>query len=99
MSHWIYHPDHPAKIVSSAEYPVFLREGWFDSPAKFCTKNEDVPRETLEIAKAPEDISSQKINDKPQEEIFNGTDQAPNDTNEDHHPKRKGKFSGLIGAS
>lgn len=39
MSHWIYHPERDAKIVSSSEYPIFLREGWYDSPSKFPSKS------------------------------------------------------------
>lgn len=35
MSHWIYHPDHSAKIVDHVEYERLLDAGWYDSPGKF----------------------------------------------------------------
>lgn len=37
-SHYVYHPNHEAVIVSGADYERYLREGWFDSPAKFPQK-------------------------------------------------------------
>lgn len=40
---WVYHPEMEAKIVSEAEANVLLREGWFDSPAKF-NEEKNVPR-------------------------------------------------------
>jgi len=46
--HFIYHPEHEAKIVDSVEFEKLLKKGWFDSPAKFPVKEEKivVPYET-----------------------------------------------------
>jgi hypothetical protein len=43
MSHWIYHPENEAKIVSSEEYEIYLKNGWFDTPAKFNQSKEESP--------------------------------------------------------
>lgn len=63
MDHWIYHPNFPAKIVTSAEYPVFLREGWFDTPAKFNDKPAEVPHETS-VETIPV-VTEEKVEDAP----------------------------------
>lgn len=34
-SHWVYHPDHPAKIVDDIEYERLLDADWHDNPSKF----------------------------------------------------------------
>jgi hypothetical protein len=61
---WIYHPEHPAKIVSEDEAKVLYREGWFDTPAKF-------PGKTLE---AQIDSSVEKVMDLPKRK---GRSKAP----------------------
>lgn len=45
--HYVYHPDHAAKIVDTDEYYKLLEAGWFDTPAKFSAKK-------VEAEKAPE---------------------------------------------
>jgi uncharacterized coiled-coil protein SlyX len=42
MSHWIYHPDYAAKIVSDEEHPAYLQNGWFNSPAEFPEKDNSI---------------------------------------------------------
>ena len=43
---WVFHPEHQPKIVSEAEANVLYREGWFDTPDKFPSKDEkaDLPK-------------------------------------------------------
>lgn len=36
--HFVYHPHHEPIIVSAEEYPAYLADGWYDSPAKFSAK-------------------------------------------------------------
>lgn len=38
--HYVYHPDHEPKIVSTVEYQEHLQRGWFDTPTKFPEKLE-----------------------------------------------------------
>lgn len=33
--HYVYHPEHEPKVVTSEEYQSYLDNGWYDSPAKF----------------------------------------------------------------
>ena len=33
--HYVYHPEHPPKVVCTQEYYKLLEEGWYDSPTKF----------------------------------------------------------------
>ena len=37
--HYVYHPHHAPIIVSPAEYPTYLADGWYDTPDKFPSKN------------------------------------------------------------
>jgi hypothetical protein len=60
--HWIYHPQHDAKIVGEQEYFKLLEEGWYDSPAKFPTVNTQQGLGTAEVATAPlaEDVKQEE---------------------------------------
>lgn len=37
MTHsvYVYHPQHPARVVTSDEAPTYYEDGWYDTPAKF----------------------------------------------------------------
>ena len=39
--HYVYHPDHAAKVVETTEYNHLLENGWYDTPAKFPEKKVD----------------------------------------------------------
>lgn len=49
MSHYVFHPYHEAIVVSSNEYQKYLDAGWYDSPAKFPSLNEDVNEKEVEV--------------------------------------------------
>lgn len=62
--HYVYHPDYEPLIVSSDEYPRYLRDGWYDTPAKFpCTleiKAEEKKEEIEGTEKTKEEIGDVK---------------------------------------
>lgn len=37
--HYVYHPEHDAKVVDTQEYYTLLENGWYDTPAKFPSNN------------------------------------------------------------
>lgn len=60
--HYIYHPDHVAKVVESSEYYKLLENGWYDSPAKFPSKTQGLSAKDEE---KPEAIGEVKKKGRP----------------------------------
>ena len=67
--HWIYHPQHQARIVGEQEYFKLLEEGWYDTPAKFPSVNTRQGLGAVEV-KVPdaEEAAEEKVEIKETEE-------------------------------
>ncbi len=55
--HYVYHPDHEAKVVDTQTYYKLLEDGWYDSPAKFpSAKTEQGLAAIVEEVEAPKEV-------------------------------------------
>lgn len=80
-NHWIYHPDHPAKVVDSNEYERLLDAGWHESPANFPSVVDSG------LAKAPRKIKKEKVvsEDSVQEEPVVSESDSESETDHDEN--------------
>jgi hypothetical protein len=64
--HFVYHPDHEAKIVSDEDYESHLDNGWFDTPAKFPLKEVVATTDLNEqLAQKEKELEDMKADSKP----------------------------------
>lgn len=63
--HYVYHPNHPAKIVTPEEYHSYLSHGWYDTPAKFPKEMQKVRKEKKD--KVPHETSDSDSKSQDQE--------------------------------